>query len=112
MLRSEATRDRFTGVAISYPVVTLRPKTCRRLRCAEDVLRLRSGEHSVNWSRLSTILSFTIAIVGAHSASAQQADMIRGRVTARDGGAIDKARVTVTSIPNNVSKNTATDKDG
>ena len=71
----------------------------------------RSGERSVHWSRLS-IVTLTIAIAGAQPVSAQQADMIRGRVTARDGGAIDNARVTVTSIPNNVSKSTATDKDG
>jgi hypothetical protein len=66
----------------------------------------------VHWSRLKSIVSLTIALASARPASAQQADMIRGRVTARDGGAIDNARVTVTSIPNNVSKSTATDKDG
>jgi len=66
----------------------------------------------VHWSRLKSIVLLTLAIAGAPPVSAQQADMIRGRVTARDGGAIDNARVTVTSIPNNVSKSTATDKDG
>ena len=38
--------------------------------------------------------------------------MIRGRVTARDGVPIDNARITVTSIPNNVAKSTTSDKTG
>src|SRR4051812_29967659 len=38
--------------------------------------------------------------------------MIRGRVTAQDGAPIDNARITVTSIPNNVTKTAASDKNG
>ena len=66
----------------------------------------------MHWSRVSSIVSLTIAIAAARPTSAQQADMIRGRVTAQDGASIDNARVTVTSIPNNVSKSTTTDKSG
>src|SRR3954468_7739491 len=44
--------------------------------------------------------------------AAQQADVIRGRVTDQTGAVIANARVTATSIPNNVSRNATTDKDG
>ena len=64
----------------------------------------------MNWFRSSSILLLMVAFGG--SLFAQQADMIRGRVTAQDGSSIENARVTVTSIPNNVTKNTATDKTG
>ena len=60
----------------------------------------------MHWSRVSTIASLMIAIAAARPTLAQQADMIRGRVTAQNGASIDNARVTVTSIPNNVSKST------
>ena len=66
----------------------------------------------MHWSRVSSIASLTITIAAARPTLAQQADMIRGRVTAQDGASIDNARVTVTSIPNNVSKSTTTDKGG
>ena len=48
----------------------------------------------------------------SRTAAAQQADVIRGRIVARDGRAIENARVTVTSIPNNVPKSATTDKSG
>jgi hypothetical protein len=51
-------------------------------------------------------------LVVSRSAAAQQADVIRGRIVAQDGRAIENARVSVTSIPNNVTKSATTDKDG
>src|SRR5215207_5424210 len=50
--------------------------------------------------------------LGVPIAKAQQSDVIRGRVTTQDGKAIESARVTVTSIPNNVARNANTDKSG
>jgi hypothetical protein len=65
----------------------------------------------VYWSRRFRITSF-ILVSAVSRLTAQQADVIRGRVTAQDGAAIDNARITVTSIPNNVTKTTTSDKSG
>lgn len=54
----------------------------------------------------------TGSIATASECVAQQADMIRGRITSQDGRGIENARVTVTSIPNNVTKSTASDGNG
>ena len=45
-------------------------------------------------------------------AKAQQADVIRGRVTGPDSAAIEGVTVTVTSISGNVSRTAKTDKNG
>src|SRR6185437_7256139 len=48
----------------------------------------------------------------ARSAAAQQADVIRGRITGQDGIAIAGVRVTVTSLSGNVSRTARTDNSG
>ena len=50
--------------------------------------------------------------IGVATVQAQQADVIRGRVTTQEGAGIENARVTVTSIPNNVALSASTDKTG
>lgn len=42
----------------------------------------------------------------------QQVDVIRGRITTDDGRPVLGARITATSIPNNVQRNTGTDANG
>ncbi|HEY8308996.1 MAG TPA: TonB-dependent receptor, partial [Gemmatimonadaceae bacterium] len=66
-----------------------------------------------------SLLRFLMAVVltaplilGARSAAAQQADVIRGRITGRDGVAISGVRVTVTSVSGNVSRTARTDNNG
>ena len=49
---------------------------------------------------------------GASAVHAQQADVIRGRITADDGEAVTNATIQLSSIPNNVKKSTKTDKTG
>lgn len=51
-----------------------------------------------------------VAVVG--SASAQQTDVIRGRVTEGDGKAVAGVSVSATAIPNNVTKTVITDRSG
>ena len=43
----------------------------------------------MHWSRVSTIASLALAIAAARPTLAQQADMIRGRVTAQNGVKIE-----------------------
>jgi len=66
-----------------------------------------------------SLLRFAIALIlaiplllGARSAAAQQADVIRGVITGRDGVAIAGVRVTVTSVSGNVSRTARTDNNG
>jgi hypothetical protein len=61
---------------------------------------------------LSALLAVIASLATARECIAQQADMIRGRIVAQDGRAVETARVTVTSIPNNVTKTVTTDKSG
>lgn len=51
-------------------------------------------------------------LLGATSAAAQQADVIRGQITGRNGVAIAGVRVTVTSIAGGVSRTARTDNGG
>ena len=44
--------------------------------------------------------------------AAQQADVIRGRVTSDDGQGVANANVQATSIPNNVNRSTRSDRAG
>jgi hypothetical protein len=53
-----------------------------------------------------------IPIVPPSSAAAQQADVIRGRVTGPDSTALEGVTVTVTSISGNVSRTAKTDRNG
>ena len=63
--------------------------------------------------RLATALILAVPILlGARSAAAQQADVIRGRITGRDGVAIAGVRVTVTSVSGDVSRTARTDNSG
>src|SRR3982751_844378 len=50
--------------------------------------------------------------LGATAASAQQADVIRGRITGEDGQPVQNANVQAASIPNNVTRTTRTDRNG
>ncbi|MDB4908916.1 MAG: hypothetical protein JWO05_3700 [Gemmatimonadetes bacterium] len=63
-------------------------------------------------SPLIHAIALVAALATARALPAQQADMIRGRVSAPDGKGVENARVTVTSIPGNVPHNAATDRDG
>jgi len=51
-------------------------------------------------------------VTGAGSLIAQQADVIRGRITSDDGQPVQNANVRAVSIPNNVTRSTRTDRDG
>jgi hypothetical protein len=51
-------------------------------------------------------------LAAAHTALAQGADVIRGRVIAPDSTVVEGATVTITSIPGNVVRSTTTDKAG
>ena len=53
-----------------------------------------------------------VALLAASRLSAQQADMIRGRVSTPERKGVENARITVTSIPGNVTRNATTDRDG
>ena len=58
------------------------------------------------------IAAAMIPSVPPASAAAQQADVIRGRVTGPDSAAIEGVTVTVTSISGNVSRTARTDRNG
>ena len=60
---------------------------------------------------IALILALPLFLV-ARSAAAQQADVIRGHITGRDGVAIAGVRVTVTSVSGNVSRTARTDNSG
>jgi hypothetical protein len=60
----------------------------------------------------SFLLGAVALFITARGCPAQQADVIRGRVAAPDGNAVENVRITVTSIPNNVTKSATTDKSG
>lgn len=64
----------------------------------------------IRFVRTTCVLASLAA--GASLAGAQQADVIRGRITSADGAAIDNAVIVAVSIPNNVTKNAKTDKSG
>ncbi len=53
-----------------------------------------------------------MTLMCAAQLGAQQADVIRGRVVDQTGRPIESARITVTSIPGNVARNTTSDKNG
>src|SRR5437868_10281520 len=52
------------------------------------------------------------ALPGARRLDAQQADVVRGRVIGPDSMPVEGAKVTVTSMGGQVSRNARTDKDG
>jgi len=58
------------------------------------------------------LFAVVASVAAAREGIAQQADMIRGRIVSPDGRAVENARITVTSIPNNVMKSATTDKNG
>lgn len=60
------------------------------------------------------VIAGGMALAGlwAGPVAAQQADVIRGRVTSDDGKPIEHASVVATSIPNNVKKTADTDRNG
>src|SRR5688500_7570303 len=78
-------------------------------------LSLRDGTSTELMKRRSLILIAAAALVqvaapaGIH---AQQADVIRGRVTGPDSAAIENVTVTVTSISGNVTRTARTDRNG
>ena len=61
---------------------------------------------------LFVVAATLIAIVPPQSVQAQQADVIRGRVTGPDSAAIEGVQVTVTSVSGNVSRTAKTDRNG
>jgi hypothetical protein len=71
--------------------------------------------HGYARSRLAVVFGVALTVVastGGRALDAQQADVIRGRITAEVGEAVTGATVRLTSIPNNVNKATKTDKTG
>lgn len=58
------------------------------------------------------LLSVVAGLALPDAVSAQQADVIRGRVTAEDGRPVLGARIEATAIPNNVSRNARSDVNG
>ncbi len=63
--------------------------------------------------RLPVVFLTLALIIGAIPAKlAAQVDVIRGRVTSTEGEPINNVRVTATSIPGNVQRNTRTDSRG
>src|SRR5436190_1655219 len=61
--------------------------------------------------RVFSIVALLLLVAGRH-ASAQQSDVIRGRVVGPDSLPIEAATVTVTMISSNTNKSTRTDKNG
>ena len=61
---------------------------------------------------LLVIAAALIPTVPPHHAAAQQADVIRGRVTGPDSAALEGVAITVTSISGNVSRTAKTDRNG
>src|SRR5690242_19127464 len=61
---------------------------------------------------LFIIAAALIPTVPPAHAAAQQADVIRGRVTGPDSAAMEGVNVTVTSVSGNVSRTAKTDKNG
>ncbi|HMA19187.1 MAG TPA: TonB-dependent receptor, partial [Gemmatimonadaceae bacterium] len=61
---------------------------------------------------LFVVAATLIAIVPPHSVQAQQADVIRGRVTGPDSASLEGVQVTVTSVSGNVSRTAKTDRNG
>ncbi|MEO5588344.1 MAG: TonB-dependent receptor [Gemmatimonadaceae bacterium] len=57
-------------------------------------------------------LATFFAVVSGNTAQAQQADVIRGRVTGPDSAAIEGVNITVTSVSGNVSRTARTDRNG
>jgi hypothetical protein len=53
-----------------------------------------------------------VYVATSRSLAAQQADVIRGRITSEDGQPVHDANVRAASIPNNVTRTTRTDRDG
>lgn len=68
-------------------------------------------ESGVTWRLAALVLAAASAVVGGRL-EAQQADVIRGRVTTRDGQGIQGAAVRATSIPGNVARAATTDRAG
>ncbi len=62
--------------------------------------------------RAACVLSVLAMIGFARAASAQNADVIRGRVIAADSSAIPNATVTVTTISGGVNRSAKTDRNG
>lgn len=62
--------------------------------------------------RAACVFIAIATIVGARVASAQNADVIRGRVIAADSSAIPNAMVTVTTISGGVNRSAKTDRNG
>jgi hypothetical protein len=61
---------------------------------------------------LLVIAAVLIPTVPPHYAAAQQADVIRGRVTGPDSAGLEGVGITVTSISGNVSRTAKTDRNG
>ena len=61
---------------------------------------------------LLIIATASVPMVPPCFASAQQADVIRGRVTGPDSAAIEGVAVTATSVSGNVSRTARTDRNG
>ena len=68
--------------------------------------------NSVRWIRLALVLAALVVVARPTALGAQEADVIRGRVTGPDSLAIENVIVTVTSISGNVRRTARTDKNG
>ena len=64
------------------------------------------------WPIIAVLTLAAVLLTGTPFASAQQTDVIRGRVTSDDGRAVADLSVTATSIPNNVTRTVTTDRNG
>jgi hypothetical protein len=62
--------------------------------------------------RLAASLAFLATLLGASAGGAQGLDVIRGKVTEAGGKPVPNARVTATSIPGGLTKETRTDSKG
>ena len=66
----------------------------------------------MNVRRLLCLVSVLAAAIPAQRLSAQQTDIVRGRVIGPDSAAVPGATVSVTSISGNVTRQSRTDKNG
>jgi hypothetical protein len=65
------------------------------------------------WSRIASRALFAVsALVGLASRASAQTDVIRGRVLTVEGLPLQNVRVTATSIPGNVTRESRTGRDG
>ena len=75
-------------------------------------LPTRHGSCSVLMRLFASVVVLAIGLSGLPAQLFAQVDVIRGRVTSTEGEPVNRVRVTATSIPGNVQRNTFTDSRG